>query len=358
MDVISDRNHAQCLDDLLEFLARWKKRPACLTPMAYQWCYAISGVVASLRYSRIYTSQRHRHGYFVSKAHFRNGCDLVHSGVTYCACKCPRHFGLNGYVEFLFKTLEIGFRLAGLDHDQPILHLDHTSHRDQIFEVAFSSDDEEVIADAACAWIAGDHTPAGSCVRYFAGRVEEATPFPPRLRQVAIRAIERIWRSEFAASGLETIRLLHRLDVDVEEVEDKRGWARFLVMVIRSPMGFGSLSPHYWGLLGNLTLTTTYSVEDLALRDTEVMRSLEEAEDWEKLEVWVAAVWQMFGLPTSEPTEGIEQVTLKLALRRPSALQRFENLCARNAVWLHYKSKLQGICNQARTEQLPLETPP
>jgi len=33
-------------------------------------------------------------------------------------------------------------------------------------------------------------------------------------------------------------------------------------------------------------------VGDLALRDVEVMRSLEGAEDWEKLEVWMAAVWQ------------------------------------------------------------------
>ena len=32
----------------LGFLAAWKKRPVYLTPMAYQWCSAISEVVGSL----------------------------------------------------------------------------------------------------------------------------------------------------------------------------------------------------------------------------------------------------------------------------------------------------------------------
>jgi cyanophycinase-like exopeptidase len=65
------------------------------------------------------------------------------------------------------------------------------------FEVAFSSNDDEVIADAVTIWIiGGDQAPLGSFASYFAKRVESNSPFSPRLRQVAIRAIELTWRRE------------------------------------------------------------------------------------------------------------------------------------------------------------------
>ena len=50
-----------------------------------------------------------------------------------------------------------------------------------MFEVAFSSDDDETIADAMCAWITDTHrTPAGLFARYFSNRTENTTPFPQR----------------------------------------------------------------------------------------------------------------------------------------------------------------------------------
>jgi hypothetical protein len=129
-----------------------------------------------------------------------------------------------------------------------------------------------------------------------------------------------------------------------------------LVGVIRSPTGFESLSSHYWRLLGKLASTTIF--RGFTLRDMEVMRSLEEAEDWEKLEVWMVVVWMFLPIQTPETMEDIEQVTLKLSLRQPSALQRFEDLCERDAIWTQYNGpKLRGICDQARAEQLPPEPP-
>ena len=91
----------------------------------------------------------------------------------------------------------------------------------------------------------------------------------------------------------------------------------------------------------------------------EVMKSLEEAEDWEKLEVWLEAVWRSLtsGMPTPKLMEGVKQVTLKLSLRQPSALQRFKNLCGGRALWKECRDKLQGVCNQALAEQLPSEPP-
>ena len=270
---------------------------------------------------------------------------------------------------------EIAYRDKPL---RPHPDLNHTPHHDQMFEAAFLSDDDEVIADVICAWIVGTCTPAGSFVRYFAKRMEKTSPLSPRLRQATIRAICRIRDNELTASVLETIRLLHYLNADIDDVENgadvdvekeadvgdladsATDWVVFLVGVIRSPTGFESLSSHYWHLLGKLT-STTYFAGQFSLRDMEVMRSLEEVEDWEKLGVWMAAVWQSLPL-SSEPTdsmEDIERVTLKLASRQLSALQKFEDLCKRRAIWDRYETTLQEICSQARAELSTLEpTPP
>jgi len=45
---ITDGSCLHHLIYLLEFLAAWEKRPACLTPMTYQWCSAISKVAGRL----------------------------------------------------------------------------------------------------------------------------------------------------------------------------------------------------------------------------------------------------------------------------------------------------------------------
>jgi hypothetical protein len=42
MSIIADGNGLQHLNLLLEFLVAWEKRPVYLTPMAYEWCSAIS----------------------------------------------------------------------------------------------------------------------------------------------------------------------------------------------------------------------------------------------------------------------------------------------------------------------------
>ena len=125
---------------------------------------------------------------------------MVHSDIASDYARgCRRNPELDDYMDLLFRSLEIGFRLAAPDHDQPVLHLNHTPHHDRIFEAAFSSDDDEVIADAVWAWIAGSEcAPAGSLARHFANRMEKATPSFPRLRQIVIHAIRHIWYKKLA----------------------------------------------------------------------------------------------------------------------------------------------------------------
>ena len=139
--------------------------------------------------------------------------------------------------------------------------------------------------------------------------------------------------------------------MNADDVVDGESWARVLVEAMRSPTGLESLSSHYWHLLDKLVASKHFL--NLLSRDAEVMRSLEKAEDWEKLEVWMVAMWS--GLPGSESMEGIEEVTLKLLSRRPSAFSRFEDLCntLTCSICRAHKDKLQQICDQVRAGQLP-----
>ena len=175
------------------------------------------------------------------------------------------------------------------------------------------------------------------------------TPFSPRLRQLSIRATGHIWRG---GVKLETIHILNRLEVGVDDAENKGEWVEMLRDVIRSPQGLKTLSSHYWLLLDRL-LSTADLEASFTSEDKEVMRLLEEAGEWEKLEVWMVLVWQTLPAPgryrsASDLTEGPRQSTLKLLLQRPSALQRIEDLCkTRTDKWAH-KDTLQEICNRAK----------
>ena len=378
MSGIADRSCLHQLNYLLEFLAAWENRPAYMTPMAYRWCSAISEAAGRLDASEITielsNTQQHILQYqlrlqpqdlsdwfWEAEGEFSKdgpGHDPVRLDATsHHSHRCPRRLTPPMYAHLLFITLEIGFR-----RDRSVRRLDHTSHHKWVFETAFTSDDDEVIADAMQAWIVDDDsTPPGSCARYLTKRVESDKPFSPRLRQASIRAIERIWCNELGVSRLDTIRWLNCLDVDVDDIMGGDNWITLLGDVIYSPIGLESLSSHYWQLLDKLVA----SVPPLSIisHDIEVMRTLEEAEDWEKLEVWMVLIWTFLprsALQIKVPglTGDIERATLKLLLQRPSALPRFEGLSGGPGPTIDegYKDKLRQICDQARVGRLPSES--
>jgi hypothetical protein len=381
-DIIASGNDLQRLDPLLEFLVAWGKRPAWLTSMAYEWCSVISEAAGRPRLGELPVDLPLEPQ---SQPKPRDRCqpqDLAHSRVLSEIAdgefshvgpdrdsvrmddtpddtrRYPRHPIPFSYGTLLSTILKIGFRLVGPGDDWSTLHLRHTHHHKRVFETAFSSDDDEVIADAASIWIVGgDQAPPGSFARYFAKRVERSTPFSRRPRQISIRVIERTLHGQLETAGLETVRLLNRLDVDVDDMVRQDVWAQLLVDVVRVPAGLENMSSHYWRLLGELSLAA--SLVTPGSRDVEVMRSLETAEDWEKLEVWVVVVWS--SLSQSPPTstmEDIERATLDLLLRRPSVSPRFEALCERGSLYPSHRDKLWQVCKQAQKEQLPLESSP
>lgn len=384
MNIIARGTCPQHLGILLEFLAAWEKRPMCLTPMAYQWCSAISKAARGLRPSEIPTSQQDSvrlrpqdldTGKFAdllsttAEAGFSRvgpGCNPTRSDTALHHTHGHRQYlTLNDYVKLLSIVLDIGFRLDASSRDWSTLHLSHTPHHEWMFEVAFSSNDDAFIADAVSVWIASDgRTLPGSCVRYLAKRVEKTKPFSPTLRQTSIRTIERIWHDELKASGPETVLLLNRLTVNADDIVDGYSWAGLLVDTIRSPTGLKNLSFHYWRLLDKMLVDGRVNVY-LVSRDVEVMTSLEESEDWGKLVIWMVVVWSF--LPgsnalASESMEDIERATLMLLLQRPSALPRFEDLCEGGmfspTFYTGYREKLQRICDRARGRRLPSESPP
>jgi hypothetical protein len=251
------------------------------------------------------------------------------------------------YTALLLTALQIGFRQPKPSY----LFLAHTSHHHWMFDIVFSSDDDEVIADAVCAWVVDrDQATFGSCARRLAKRAERAVPFPHRLRRTIVGAVEGS-KPRADGSELDSARLLNRLDLDVDDVEDRDRWQQLLVDVIRSPMGRVALSSRNWCLLGELTLAGDPRLSELRDVDVEVLRLLDNTEDWEKLEVWVLVIWSSFDLEPEVSMEVIKRVTLRLLQRRPSALQRWESLYERGR-------RIQGdqlwkICNQVRAEQLP-----
>ena len=370
VDFIAGRNCLYDLRYLLEFLAAWEKRPEYLTPMAYQWCSAISaarGLETPYTHPSRLQLETGIH-YWVEGEFSKVGPhrDPVRSGSTcHHAYRDQEHLHFNLCPHLLSISFEIGFRRVAPSRDHPILQLDHTSHHEWAFETAFSSGDDEVIADAVCVWVVGaDSTPPGSHARYLSKRVGWATPFSPRLRQASICVIDRIWDEEFEVSGVDTARWLNCLNINVDDMGNKGTWARRLVAVIRFPTEFEGLSSHYWRLLDELVVASALDLS-LTSQDTEVMRSLEKAEDWERLGVWMVVVWSFLPwseIPGSESMEGIEEVTLKLLLRQPSALPRFKDLCdtgnLSDSDYSEYKAKLQRICDQARAEQSASESPP
>lgn len=225
-----------------------------------------------------------------------------------------------------------------------------------MFETAISSNNDNIIADAMSAWIVGDgriKTP-GSYVDYLSKRMRENTPFSPRLRQQSIRVIERDRaREERVMVELGAGPLLNRLDVGMDEIEDKGRWVVLLRHVVRLLKNPEDLSPHYWHLLDKL-VSGGFFGEPFVSEEVKVLEFLTEKKEWEKLELWVVIGWQTLPEPnryrsTSSAAKDVEKATRELLLQRPSALPRLEHLRkTRGADEWAYKDALQAVCDEAK----------
>ena len=241
------------------------------------------------------------------------------------------------FLDFLHASLAVAFRDTCFDSASPTIHASRTRHHEWMFDKVFICAydnvyaDDGSFADAVCMWAAdGQVTPPGSCTRRLLELTERGWPFSPRLRWTTIHAVQQLWRWELEAAGLELVCLLNNLEVGVSEIDGVnrgRDWTALLKGVISSLMGQWFLSSHYWLLLGNL-ISMGYPSSEVVDRQTEIMKSLEEAQDWEKLETWMLVVWCSVYLSHPDPTliQDIGWATLTLFRQRPSVIPRFVDL--------------------------------
>lgn len=325
-DLIPDPAYLQYLGHLLDFLAAWENPPPTFDLMGYLWCSVISQELGEFDQGKTTLENRlspHRP-------------DSTHS-VDEAADK---------YAELLLKALKFGFRQPELCR----LPLTHTPHHHWMFDIIFSSDNDEVIADAVWAWVMDRRqATTGSCARRLGVRVERAIPFSHRLRQTIIRVIEGN-KPRVGGPESDIARLLNRLALDVGNMENREKWKQLLVDMIRSPAGRETLSFHNWCLLGELALARVPNSFELCSPDMEVLRLLRGDQDWGKLEMWMLVVW-----PSLEPEHGgwvedIKRVTLGLFQQQPLALRRFEALCEYDECIS--RDLLRQICGQVRAERV------
>jgi hypothetical protein len=288
----------------------------CLTPMAYQWCSVISENM-----------------------------------------RTPERDG-DAFLGLFYTALAIGFRQIGPDHTSDT-RLACASHHDLIFEIAFASEDDEIIADAISVWVVDPLvTPPGSSTRRLAKLIGRERPLSLRLRQTIVRSIQRHWLTELEAAGFEFVVLLNHLEVDVEDTSesiDRLYWVSLLAGVLGSLEGQKRLSFHYWILLGNLISMGARLPRRSPNQDVEIMRSLEDSGDWEKLEPWLLTIWGSWYTREAIPMEDIERATLKLFSQRSTTIRRFEDVYAQTpapyaSLFRVYGDQFRRIRDKARAE--------
>jgi hypothetical protein len=339
MDAIRNSHHIKPLRSLVEALLAWGNRPICLVTMAYQWCSAISEKIRE-------------HG----------GYELTSEGL-------PRLQYSNDYVHLLSHSLAIAFRHIGSRHFRLPIHLSHTHHHEWMLDAIFATENDDLIADAVYVWIVDrEVAPPGSCTRRLLKLTERGQPFSPRLRSMILRAVQELQHLELEGAGLEFVRLLNNLEVGVDDMGGAIWkWVGLVADVLRSPIERGYLSSHYWLLFGNLVSMGPKRDWSINVdRDVEIMKSLEAAQDWEKLEMWMLFVWWSGYSFDSTPNEDVERITLTLFRQRPSAIPRFEDLYETGVQHPsfplahlcvdRFQQILRQILDQARVEQSRLES--
>ena len=278
----------------------------------------------------------------------------------WCSLICENRC-FEDWESLLLDSLEIGFRhLDSLEigfrqFDSRCwrignLHLAHTECQRRLVDVVFKSKNNEAIADLLHACVVGNgRIPLGTCTEHLVG-LHNLVPFSSRLRRLAIRSVELIGYKRFEEAGVGRFaELLNHLDVSVEDVEYNFEWIPLLLDVIRTPEGARCLSNQSWELLVELTISE--SVMRYGTYSSQVMGSLLDAQEWDKLECWIGVVWMMWPPETEETTEDLKRVMASLFRHRPGAAQKLRQWMKRRCEGCDEDESVpksfERICKQA-----------
>ena len=176
-------------------------------------------------------------------------------------------------------------------------------------------------------------------------------PFSSRSRGSIIRFIELVDYEWFERAGMEGfIELLEYLHVTVEDMDDRSKWAKLLLGIIRTPEGAQRLSQPYWELLVEVAISFPRPLDDEPAYNPQITTFLTEAQEWRKLECWMATVWMVWPPGAGGITEVLEHSMLLLFRQQPGVIQKLEQWMERwsEANREEIPDSFQRICERAR----------
>ena len=267
-------------------------------------------------------------------ARFRNlemrNDHLTEVAYKWCSMVCESHSNLENSKTLLLLALEIGFRHISPQSGWMEAKLTHMESHQKMVDIVFQSGESEAIADLLCSWtsIGVSHNPHPSlktCVEYLVG-LSHLQPFSPRLQQAIIKSIGLIDHKEFEQVGMEgVIGLLDGLHIHFNNISNIYEWIGLLLNIVQSPEGIQHASHQYWELLVELVVSFPWGLGDNTC-GPHVMKSLEDAKEWDKLECWKGIIWIKWSMDEElEADEELKHLTLSLFQQRPGAIQRLEH---------------------------------
>ena len=336
------------LFQLLDQLAKWKEKPACLTLMAYQWALTVCECIQKV--DRIppdraiyYVCYQIRRlvgwsGGGGSYPSPRRGSEDGYASMSECECVFE-HYSL-----LLALSLEIGFRHSPSWSivPEPIGSSANKAYHLLMVEVMLQATSNsprwfpvggerrvlyaDGIGDAQYVWTLGGHLPPlGSCASTL-GRIINDLIISPRLRVLLVRAIGSMEYEDLERAGLDKIVcVFDGLQLGVDDMRSGGRWSLLLKPLIRSKFGRERLPLRYWHLLEELIAKDVGPHTRLCYPDTFAMKALEESQDWEKLEVWLRIVWTS-RVEGGTYLEDVIRVILTLLRHRPSAISWFASM--------------------------------
>ena len=265
---------------------------------------------------------------------------------------CENRRSFEDWGGLLLASLEVGFR--HLDFRDPGIRvsLANTEHHRELVDTVFKSQESEVIADLLQAWTCHSaRTLLGLCTRPLVG-LHNLVPFSSRLRRLVIRSVELIGYKGFEEVGVEGfVELLNHLHVTVRDMDGRSEWGKVLLETIQASEGAQCLSHWYWELLVELAILWSRSLQDQFAYSPRIVTFLVEAQEWSKLECWMATVWMIWPPEAGGITEeDLDHSMLLLFRQRSDAARKLEQWMER---WgqSNYKTipeSFQRICRQAQ----------
>jgi len=277
---------------------------------------------------------------------------LTEMAYEWCSVICENYSTLRGAKDLLLLSLEAGFRCIDPREHHIEANLVHTEHHQKLADIVFGSGDSEAIADLLCAWNSAhaSYPQLGICAEHLIG-LHHLHPFSSRLHSYVIYAIEDIGYQEFEQVGIEGfIRLLNDLQVCIQDMSYMPSWIGLLMDTIQSSEKIQHLSLSYWELLVE-AITLWPSWQGVQTYNPQIMISLLDAKEWDRLKCWISVVWMAWPPEDGETTrEDFEYAMLSLFHQQPGALQKLEEQMEQwSKRWLFHEipKSFEQICKQA-----------